>query len=185
MSDFLTIDQARKKFTAGESKNISFIATVIKQGELKSGTKGDKDWTNKRFTLQDSSGEIEITLWDYDVSLLKIGYKYEFLKPYWSDYQGNPQVTNNNYGKITVIGTATNQTVIDETPEESSTPQADVHNEPTDDLEKFTLVENTIISKIFKIVRAEIQKETDGSEQVRGDVVWVRTKEIYNLWRRK
>jgi len=74
-----------------------------------------------------------------------------------------------------------------ETPEESATLQEkpDVNKEPTDELEKFTLEENTIISKISKVVRAELGKVQDSTNPVRGDVVWVRTKEIYNLWRLK
>lgn len=74
-----------------------------------------------------------------------------------------------------------------ETPQESATLQEKpkIDDKPLDELEKFALQENTIISKITKVVRIQLEKETDGTDPVRGDVVWVRTKEIYNQWRLK
>ena len=49
----------------------------------------------------------------------------------------------------------------------------------------FAAKENKIISEITQVVTEQLQKQAKPGETVRGDVVWVRTKEIYNIWNEK
>lgn len=122
---FLTIAEAKTQFISEGKKNGSFIATVSHTGDLKSGTKGNKDYTYKKFTLKDDSDTVEITAWGNDVNRLKMGCNYEFVKPYWNTYQDNPQVSFNQYGSVTEISgplerISTQQTTM-ETPEPPAT----------------------------------------------------------------
>lgn len=177
MPTYITIADARK---AGKG---SIIAKVVGVSEAKSGV-GDKGkWENQIATLKDHSGTMPILLWNDDIGKLDQGQHYKFEAPFWTTYKNEPQLS---LGKFCTIHPATKDDLLgSETPEESATLQEkhDVNKEPTSKLEKFVLEENSLLTAISSIVRAELTKEQDTDNPVRGDVVWVRTKEIYNQWR--
>lgn len=128
-TDFQTIEQC--KF----AKKGAFIGVIIKQSDLNSGTsnKGtssEKDWTNKRFTITDANDEIELTVWGDDIEKFKVGNKYEFTGFWFKEYQGTIQLSVGKFGKVNLIGTATEpapsgQTTLPETKEYPNITNAD------------------------------------------------------------
>ncbi len=103
-SDFQTLEQC--KF----AKKGAFIGVIIKQSDLSSGTsnkgtKSEKDWTNKRFTITDANDEIELTAWGDDIEKFKVGNKYEFTGFWFKEYQGTVQLSVGKFGKVNLIGT--------------------------------------------------------------------------------
>lgn len=103
------------KITEAKSANKgSFIGTVIKQGDLKSGTTKDgKDWTKKVFTLEDDSDSIEITTWDEEIKLFKVGNKYEITNPWWKMYEGKLNLNVGQHCQVKLIGTCASQSTIE------------------------------------------------------------------------
>ena len=97
-TDFTKIEDAKKALKG------SFKATVIKVGDLKSGTKNGKDWTKKVFTLEDDTDNVELVAWDDEISNFKLGYLYEIVNPWWKVYENKTSVQVGKYGTATVIG---------------------------------------------------------------------------------
>ena len=98
-NDFITIKEAKETYKG------SFIGTVIKVGEPKSGTTNGRPWTMKVFTVQDKTDSIDITCFGDEVNLFKIGNKYEII-PWWKPkYEGNPNLGIGKYGSVNLIGT--------------------------------------------------------------------------------
>ena len=99
-TDFITIKEAKA------AKKDSFIGVVVNQGDLKSGTKNDKDWTKKTFTIQDTTADVILTAWgDEEISRFKVGNKYEFVGCWWKEYEGKVTLAIGNYAVIKLIGT--------------------------------------------------------------------------------
>ncbi len=94
----------------------SIKAIVTKESDLKAGTTNGKDWTKRSFTLEDSSGSIEITTWNDDTKKFKVGYSYEIINPWWKEYEGKPQLDLGKYAQVTVVGS-------ENTPTEATQPQ--------------------------------------------------------------
>lgn len=83
-----------------EAKKGSFIGVVISAGDLKSGTKDDKDWSRKSFIIEDNTARITAVMWNNDVNALKLGQKYEFTNWWFKEHEGQIQITKGNYGKL-------------------------------------------------------------------------------------
>ena len=81
----------------------SIKAIVINESDLKSGTTNGKDWTKRSFTIEDSSGRIEMTIWNEDVKKFKVGYTYEIVNPWWKQYEGKPQLDLGKYAQVTIV----------------------------------------------------------------------------------
>lgn len=101
MDNFFTISSAQHTLieSKGETKNSSIIGKVIKIGELNAGTSKKGDWTNKAITLQDESGEQVLTAWNKDIEIFELNTTYEIVRPWWTLYEGKPQLQLGNFGK--------------------------------------------------------------------------------------
>lgn len=183
MSDFLSIEESKQKFMDDISKNASFIATVISQGELKSGTKDGDDWMNKKFTLDDGKTREDMIVWNDDIKKLKVGYRYEFNSPYWteSDKYGI-QLNLGQYCEVKCIGTEQKQETLEKTEEPKQDPVLAGEDKK---FEQYILIEHRKLSFITKVVQAELGKELPDNHEPRGDVVWVRTLAIYEQYKKQ
>jgi len=83
-------------------KNSSICATVIKIGDLKSGTSPKGDWTKKNITLKDDSGAQILTAWNDDIKKFELNITYKIESPYWSIYDGKPQLSLGKYATVTI-----------------------------------------------------------------------------------
>ena len=102
MSDFISIDEAQSLFINEDKKNSSICATVIKIGDLKSGTSAKGDWTKKNITLRDDSGAQILTAWNDDIKKFELNITYKIESPYWTIYDGKPQLSLGKYATVTI-----------------------------------------------------------------------------------
>ncbi len=182
MSEFLSIADARQAMKG------SIVATVTNIGDLKSGTNAKGDWTMKIITLADGSGREDMAVFNEEIKLFKLNYKYEIVNPWWKVNEKNELAfTLGQYAKVKAVSEAPIQeTIDDEAQEIKQHLDEQIQDEDVSALVEFTLKQNKIISKISEVVRTNLEKQRkDTSDAIRGDVVWVRTKEIYNSWQEK
>lgn len=190
-TEFQTLDKAK------DGEKISFIGTVTHIGDLKSGTNNTGDYTYKKLTIEDATTITELTVWNDDIKKFVKGGKYEIINAYAKLYKEKLGL-GIQYGTVKLIGTDKQQSTMDETPHQSATlddkaqeleqqlkeKQAKLKEKSPTGLEEFTLKQNKLLTIISQIVYADLYNEHT-TEKPRGDVVWVRTKEIYNLWSAK
>ena len=88
-------------------------ATVIEETQVKEGETNGKAWKNKRFTLQDDTDTVQITLWGNNVDLLKKNHRYKLTSGWWKEFSGTVQLDAGKYLKIQQIGAPANEIVQD------------------------------------------------------------------------
>jgi len=101
MTEFVSINEAQRLFTMNGKKNSSICATVTNIGDLKSGTNGKGDWTNKNITLKDDSGAQVLTAWNDDIKRFELNITYKIESPYWTTYNGKTQLSLGQYATVT------------------------------------------------------------------------------------
>lgn len=98
MTEFTTIAIAK----AQKKGNIKF--KVISLGELKSGTtKKQEPYQKQDAVIKDSSGAMNLTLWNEHIGLLEAGFYYSLENAWWSDYKGDAQLSLGNYHQLEKI----------------------------------------------------------------------------------
>ena len=102
LPEFVSIDEAQSLFIHDGKKNSSICATVTKIGDLKSGTNAKGDWTKKNITLKDDSGAQVLTAWNDDIKKFELYITYKIESPYWTIYNGKPQLSLGNYAVVTI-----------------------------------------------------------------------------------
>ncbi len=176
-----------------EAKKGAFIGVIIKQSDLKSGTsnkgtKSEKDWTNKRFTISGEDGiEIELTAWNVEIDKFTVGNKYEFTGFWFKEYNDEPQLAVGKFGKVNLIGTATIPTKPGQTtmPEpdpagrfEEPAPQSNSLPEMGGSFEEFSEQQCIQLLQIEQTVKRMMTK-FDPTKIHEGQKVGMHTKEIY------
>lgn len=53
--------------------------------------------------VKDSSGEIDLTLWNDDIDKVKVGDKVKITNGYCGEFQGEKQLTSGRFGKLEVV----------------------------------------------------------------------------------
>lgn len=179
-----------KDAEAGEK--LSFIGTVIKQDDLKSGTKNGQDYTYKKFTIQDVTGDIELVAWNDDVKQFKIGNKYEFIDTWCKDYQGKLSL-GITYAKVKLIGTSTTQATMPEsttttpepTPEDAKPSKEEINGNKLpasiEAFNEFVEIETVMLLQIEKTVTSTMKHYLPKLTDVNGQKVGMFVKEIYRL----
>ncbi len=98
MGEFTTIALAKQQ----KKGNIKF--KVISLGELKSGTtKKQEPYQKQDAVIKDSSGAMNLTLWNEHIGLLEAGLYYSLENAWWSDYKGDAQLSLGNYYELEKI----------------------------------------------------------------------------------
>lgn len=121
MTEFTTIAIAK----AQKKGNIKF--KVISLGELKQGTtKKQESYQKQDAVIKDSSGAMNLTLWNEYIGLLEAGFYYSLENAWWSDYKGDAQLSLGNYHQLEKISESdfVNSSADESQPtlEQSSTP---------------------------------------------------------------
>jgi len=125
MTEFTTIAIAK----AQKKGNIKF--KVISLGELKQGTtKKQEPYQKQDAVIKDSSGAMNLTLWNEHIGLLEAGFYYSLENAWWSDYKGEAQLSLGNYYELEKISESdfVNSSADESQPtlEQSSAPPATV-----------------------------------------------------------
>ena len=148
MVEFVTIKEAI------ETHKGNIRGVIIKQGELKAGTGKNGDWTMKVFTLEDSSGQVDITCWNTEIGRLKVGEFFEIDSPWWKERTDKPGTWNlglGDYCKVNKVDNPPVQTTTSPNPE-TTTP------EPSTDEQKFPLKQKLVHDEIWAFAVSEATK---------------------------
>jgi len=169
-TNFKTISEAKNELKG------SFIGTIIKIGELKSGTKNGKDWTKKIFTVEDATASVELVCWGTtEIEKFKQGYKYEFVNPWWKVYEENVSVQLGKYGEAKVIGSSNTEDTKPQPPQQSK----ETKREPTtvDELGMTKIKNETLLlQKIHNTVQSTLG---EGATEADRSSIDLFTKLIY------
>ena len=173
MTEFNSIQECM----AAKEGNIR--AKVIKaEYVVISPSNATKKWARQDFLLKDESGSVKFTTWNEERFRVHLNKTYELTNGKWGTFNGAVSVQLGGSGSLKLV----EEPIDDEAQERLHTAKLDepAYGDFTEKgLEKFALKQNKILSKISLVVCADLSTDTIPA---RGDVVWVRTKEIYNLW---
>lgn len=107
MVEFVTIKESI------ETHKGNIRGVIIKESDLKAGTGKTGDWTMKVFTLEDTSGQVDITCWNTEIGRLKVGEYYEVESPWWKERNDKPGEWNlalGDYCKVNLVDNPSVQT---------------------------------------------------------------------------
>jgi len=135
MVEFTPLAEAIKSQAINVKGELSHIS------ELKTGTGQYGEWQMKKITLKDSSGELEIAVWNKDIPKFTSG-NYELINLQWKERSDKPGEWNASIAKNTVVIGLDGTT---ESPKAEPTPETPT--EPT---------QTTMLTTNQKIVHDEI-----------------------------
>src|SRR3990167_6437235 len=84
--------------------NIQVEVEVIKKDSPRQFEKFGKSGKVCNAVVQDTSGEITLTLWNDDVDKVNVGDKIKLDNGWCSEYKGERQLSAGKFGKIEVVG---------------------------------------------------------------------------------
>jgi len=123
MTDFIPITEAI------ETRKGAFKGVVVKQSDLKSGTNNGDDWSRKIFTLEDQSGQIEITAWSEEIQFFELGQFYEVESLWWKEYKGKWGANIGQYCKITKLDNPPTQSTMEPSEPQTTTQKQETRGE--------------------------------------------------------
>jgi len=98
MSDFVTIAQAKSQLKG------NIIFKVISLGELKTGnSKTGESYQKQDAVIKDSSGAMNLTLWNDDIGKLDPSMFYSLENAWWNEYKNEAQLALGNYYELVKI----------------------------------------------------------------------------------
>lgn len=84
--------------------NVNCEGVIVELGDRKTFNKYGKELMLANAVLEDSSGNIKLTLWNEDAKKYKEGDRVRVLNGYVSEFQGEKQLTSGKFGKIEKVG---------------------------------------------------------------------------------
>lgn len=189
-TEFISIKEAV------ENHKGSFKGSCIKTSELKAGTGKNGDWTMKKFTLQDTSGEVEIACFNEEINFFKVGQFYEVESPWFKEYldrENNKKYSCNigQYCKVNLVANPPTQTTM---PTETSSKETEPKSPGSvngEELTKLT-VSKTLFVHEETIKLLQIEKEVRHTIEIYnprltidGGKIGMFTKEIYRKYEKK
>jgi len=152
-----------------------FRAIVITIGELQSGTSEKGDWTKKNITIEDKTARMSFAAWGDEIKLFELGETYDFVQPWFKEYNGDVTLAIGKYCKVTkAIGAPPReapppgQTTIE-------TPKQTIFD-PAPALTDFVYQENKALLEIEAII-TEQHKQL--GVPYNGQQIGMHTREIY------
>lgn len=128
------------------------IIKVVEIGELKAGTGAKGDWTKKDAIVMDASGEQKLTLWNEDIAKIQQDKVYKLENPFWSEYEGKPQLQLGKYCKIhdatesDMLGSSHGGAPGEQAPKEYTSPA--IQREPVSETDAIQFAEKCVASYI-------------------------------------
>lgn len=110
---------------AGQGK-INVEAAVIDVSEARDINKYGKNLRVATAVVQDDSGKIKLSLWNQEVDKVQKGDKIKITNGYASEFKGEKQLTAGKFGKLEVVGKATEEEMAAVESAEASEPEAEV-----------------------------------------------------------
>jgi len=76
---------------------------IISIDEPRTFNKYGKEFRVANALVQDSSGQIKLSLWNDDISKVKAGQKIKIINGYVSEFKGEKQLSTGKYGSLEVL----------------------------------------------------------------------------------
>lgn len=146
MVDFTPLGQAV------QARALNVKGTLAHISELKTGTGQYGEWQMKKITLKDSSGELEIAVWNKDIPKFTMG-DYEIINLQWKERSDQPGEWNPSIAKNTVV-MGLDGTKPEPTPEETPTPETP-HQEQS---KQISVIQKIIHDEVWAFAMAEATK---------------------------
>jgi replication factor A1 len=83
--------------------NVDVVAEVIEVGEAREFTKFGRTGKVATAKIKDDTGEVNLSLWNEQVDMVKPGDKIHITNGYVNEFQGELQLTTGKFGKLEVI----------------------------------------------------------------------------------
>lgn len=150
MTEFIPIKEAN------DSHKGNIRGVIIKESDLKAGTGRGGDWTMKVFTMEDTSGQVDITCWNTETGRLQVGQYYEIEKPWWKERTDKPGEWNLGLGEYCKINKIDNPPTQTKTPTEEVPAHGQVPPEQKTTIPALeTAVETTVGANTLLMVQIE------------------------------
>lgn len=76
---------------------------IVEIGEVRQFERFGKIGRVVNTTAKDDTGKINLTLWNDEIDMVKVGDKVKITNGYCSEFQGEKQLSAGKYGKLEVI----------------------------------------------------------------------------------
>lgn len=83
--------------------NVELTANVVEVGEPREFTKFGRTGKVATAKLKDETGEVNLSLWNEQVDMVKPGSKVKITNGYVNEFQGEKQLTTGKFGKLEVL----------------------------------------------------------------------------------
>jgi len=83
--------------------NVELTADVVEVGEPREFTKFGRTGKVATAKLKDETGEVNLSLWNEQVDMVKPGSKVKITNGYVNEFQGEKQLTTGKFGKLEVL----------------------------------------------------------------------------------
>ncbi len=91
--------------------NVDLVFDVAEVGEVREFTKFGRTMRVATAKVTDESGQINLSLWNEQIDMVKPGLKIHIINGYVNEFQGEPQLTTGKLGKLEVVeGSESGQT---------------------------------------------------------------------------
>ena len=101
--------------------NVEITADVIEVGEPREFSKFGKTGKVATAKIKDETGQVNLSLWNEQVDMVKPGSKIKITNGYVNEFQGELQLTTGKFGKLEVLeGGSTPEPSAEPTEEEPS-----------------------------------------------------------------
>ena len=107
----------------GNQGSINIEADVVEVGETRTLEKYGKTLKVANAVLKDDSGTIKLTLWNEEIEKVNKDDRVKITNGYARQFRDELQLTAGKFGKIEVVGKATEQ------PQEAAKPEEDVFSD--------------------------------------------------------
>lgn len=83
--------------------NVEITAEVIEVNEPREFTKFGRTGRVATAKIKDETGEVNLSLWNEQIDLVKPGIKIKITNGYVNEFQGEKQLTTGKFGKLEVL----------------------------------------------------------------------------------
>lgn len=84
--------------------NVDIIVEIIEVGDAREFTKFGRSGKVATAKAKDDTGEINLSLWNEQVDMVKPGMKIHVVNGYVNEFQGEKQLTTGKFGKLEAVG---------------------------------------------------------------------------------
>ena len=82
---------------------VDITVEVVEKGEIKEFEKFGRQGRLCEIKVKDSTGEIEMTLWNDQIDKVNVGDKLKITNGYVSEFQGQKKLTTGKFGSLEIV----------------------------------------------------------------------------------